>query len=200
MLQRLHPEPELLRQANQRQELVGAVAVRRNEQLLVQDVENRLRPKVTAGWNPLAVGLPPLPLALVVPSGHEVVADDLLSSHAGIGVAPLTTLGVLAQCELHRPRRVLELEVLRQGTPPHLHEHVLAPDGVGGTVLHVSRRQSAGELTVHPDVVVRHHVPHLHLGNDGEATLVHPTDSRMDVDVDQSRGHVLARGVDLHCT
>ena len=197
MLQRLHPEAELLRQADEREELVRAIAVRGDEQFLAQNVEDRLHAQVAPRGQSLPGLFPSLPLTLVVARGHEVIADDLLRSHAGVGVASLAPFRVLAQSELHRARRVLQLEILGQRAPAHLHEDVLAPDGVGGTVLDVCGGEPAGHLPVHPDVVVGDDVAHPHLGDDREAALVHGAHTRVDVRVDQSRRDVLPRAVDL---
>ena len=197
MLQRLDPEPELLRQTDEREELVRTVAVRRDEQLLVEDVQDRLHAQVAPGGQPLTGLLPLLPLAFVVARRHEVVADDLLRPHAGVGVASLAALRVLAQSELHRARRVLQLQVVGQRAPAHLHEDVLAADRVGGAVLDVRGGQPARNLPVHPDVVVRDDVAHAHLGNNREAALVHGAHARVDVRVNHPRRDVLARRIDL---
>ena len=129
-----------------------------------------------------------------------MVTDDLLRSHSGIRITPLTPLRVLPQRELYRPGRALQFEVLGQRAPTELHKDVFPSDRVRRAMLDMSGCQPAGELTVHPDVVVRHHVAHPHLGNNGETAFVDRTDPGMDMGVDEPRSHMLISGIDLHRT
>ena len=200
VLQDLDPEAELLGQADQGEVSVGPITVRRDQQFLVQDVEDGLHAEVAAGWQTLSGLLPALPLALVVTRGHEVIADDGLGPHPCVRIAALeaTTLRILAQGELHQSGGVLELEFFGKPTPAHLHDGVLTTDWVGGAVLDHGRGEATRQLPVHRDIVVRDHVPHLDLGNDGRAGLVHAAHAGVDVRVDHSGRDVLPCPVDLH--
>ena len=63
-------------------------------------------------------------------------------------------------------------------------------------MLHHLHREPAGELAVHPDVVVCEDVAHPHLGDDREAALIHRADPGVRVRVDEPRCDMLAGGVD----
>ena len=197
-----HGEAELVGEADEHEDLVLAVAVAVNDALAVEDLDERVELQVAPGRHgpyPLVgaqgeVAIQPRP---VLAGGDEGIADDRLDTHAGVGVAALGALDVLAERELDSGDRVVDAQVVGGARPAELDHAVLAPDGVRRAVQQVGDGETSGELPVPVDVVGVDHVADADLGADRLRPLVDAAaDAGMRMAVDEAGGQVLAGGVD----
>ena len=169
VLQRRHLEAHVVGEAEQHQDLVGAIRVGVHEPLALEDLDQRLELQIAARRGEVLAGfLAPvvlLPLALIGLGPAERVANHEL--HAGsrnrvaarTGLAELAhVLGVLAERELDAGHRALEHQASGRFAPPQLDHLVLPANRVGAAVQHVGRGEPAGEVAIDVDVGRIEHV------------------------------------------
>jgi len=202
MLEGADPEAEVLGQADQHEDLVLAVGVGVDPALSLEDLHQGLQLQVTAGWYParlllLGERVPLVPFLLVILGRPERSPDDLLDPHAGVRIAILATLDVLAEGELDGGRDAVDEHVLGPvGLVAQLDDGGLATDGVGRAVQHLGRGEAAGELPVPGLVGGVEDVLDAHFRGHRVRPFVDGVGARVAVGVDEPGGDVTALAVD----
>ena len=200
MLEREPLDAEVLEDAHQHQDLVGAVAVAVDEHVAGEDVREGLQAAVDGRQG--AACLLRLSLRGAVGAGlGERLAVDLLDAHprrrADAAAPAVDARRVLAEGELDGARGALEQEPVRvQRAPAELDGLVLAADGVRRAVHGVDGRHAARQRAVDADVRRVERVAHLDLGHDRVAGLVHRRQRDVAVRVDDAGRDVAAGHVD----
>jgi hypothetical protein len=211
VLQRRDLETELVGDAQEHEDLVGAIGMRVHQPLAFENLDERLElqipPRRDDLFARLLAPIVVLPVLLVCLGADERVADDVLDAHARAGIAgrrssrragaAAAALGIFAERELDARHRALEDEVLRTGLAPAQFDHlILAANRVGAAVEHVRDRQAAGEVAVDVDVGRREHVLDPGHRAHRRAPFVDRVGGDVRVAVDDARRDELAGGVD----
>ena len=210
VLQRPDPEPEVFRDPQQHQDLVGAVRVGVNEDVARQDLGQRFEPEVAPRCQQVLAArsrrLVLVPVGLVLPGVGEALAQCELDAHPGARVAPIdagnrrTTrpCRVLAECELHAPGHAAEQQFVGRLAPAHLQDGVLAADGVRRSVQHIDRRDTAGQCPEDRLVTMVDDVDDPDLWRDRvHAFVAAPLDRHVRVGVEEAGCDPHAGGVDF---
>ena len=181
VLERRDLEAHLFGEADEHQDFVGAVAMRVDQALALEDFDERFELQVAARRGAgRFVLLVLLPRFLVGLGPDEGVADHEFHAAARdrIPARPLQgalaeILRVLAERELDAGHGAGEQQLLRARlSPAQLDDRVLAADRIGAAVEDVRGRDAAGEIAIDVDVGRIEHVLHPGHGADGRPAFV----------------------------
>ena len=194
VLQRANLHAEFVRDAEQHQDFVRAVAVRVNAEIAGEYVGQGFESQVAARLGERAIGLLALlvgvPLLLVGKGFGEGAHEYGFNPEAAVREAAIGALHVLAEGELDAARCVGNEHLLGREAVLHFHDGVLTTDDVGAAVEQAGRGDSAAEGAVNLHVFGIDHIANADLGNHGKRGLVHAAaDGEMRVRVDDPGHH-----------
>src|SRR5690625_104363 len=102
------PKSILLGEAHEHQDFILPVAMRLYNDIPIQNIAQRIHPKISAGRNSLPVSLPLVPPGFIVSRHTEPVCYDLLDSHACFRITVCSyPFRIFTQCKLHGYRGIL---------------------------------------------------------------------------------------------